>query len=829
MRHVRVLTALAALLAILTLLAGGAQAQLPQPDLAVTELTVNDPEPEPGDDVTVAATVENQGDGPSNGFTYNFTLNGKIIDQGSHDGLDAQGDGSSTTIEADEPWTVQAGQHLLQAAVDHNDTQNEVGETNDTNPDNDLKNRTFDIGADLAVTSFEVDPTDTIEGETVTFTAEIENVADPSDIVPDANETFHVEFLVNGNSVAAPTIEGLAAGESATVSGQWTASKGNPSVRAVADLGEVVPDQDRANNEAEPVTLNVRPARPDLVVDDLSYTPDPAEPGSTVTFTASVTNNGHADAGQHDLALLVDNETVDTATLDGVGLNAQENATLTWEATAGTHDVEVLVDSGDGVTETNEDNNVWTLQLPVGSDLLVQDFEVQPPQPKASDRVRFTVEVGNQGLGVDAPFEVAFRVDGETLDSTTLDSLANGQQRNVTSAAWNASVGDHNVSVVLDPSEDIAEVDRSNNAHERQFTVGEPEPDVTVLSAVLDPATVADGDNATVRAQIQNKGARDAGTFTVVSSVDDEQLGQARVEALSAGQRTTLDLGEWTASSGLHELRVQADTDDEVDEASETNNELVRRLGVGANLEAIELSLEPTDPEPGDEVTALFIVQNNGTVATPGVNVSFTQDGSELGNASIDALEPNQQGTAEVTFTATRSGELQARVDTDEDVDEFDEDDNTATASLELAGQAQPPDLTVRSVTLEGEPNNGEEVRFVAEIANDGSGPAPETLVDFRIDGSSIGSPVSVGGLAAGESTEVTSSSWTVTRQEHDLEVRVDPDDRVGETDETNNAQSISVEGGPVGVPLSPILAVVGLVAATLAARGPRGSNRKPP
>lgn len=832
MKHRWVLAALAAPIVLATLIAGGAHAHDigDHPDLVVKNLTTEPAPPTPGDEVTVTATVVNEGGAEANDFEYSFGLDGEDHGDtqtwGDDDDESNLGAGDEVTLNATTTWSVTVGEHTTNASVTHQDGIS----TEEHATDNNEETRPYTIGADLVATDVSVDPSDPIEGDAVTLTATVENQAGSDDTAAVA-DSFEVTFQLDGEQVSTPvTVDELAPGGTEEVTRTWTASDpGQHTVSAVADEDEQVDDRDRSNNDAGPVTVDVRAALPDLVVSDLTFQPDPARPGQTVTFTAQLGNNGHADAGGHQVALLVDGEVVATTDVDGVAENGQANVTLEWQATAGNHDIEVQVDAGGDQTETNEDNNAWTLSLPVGPDLVVRELAIQPSEPRASDRVRFTLEIGNEGVGVQDPFRVSFDVDGEPIDTVDVPGLGAGEVRNVTSNPWNASVGDHNITAIIDPANSIGEVDEENNARGRQLTVGEPQPDVAVLSASIDPSAPDAGDEVTVRAQLENAGPRDAGAFTVAASVDGDELAETRVDGLAAGEQTTLDLANWTATEGPHELVVRADTGSEIEEIDEANNEHVRSFGVGLDLGVVDLSLSPADPEPGSNVTALAIVQNNGTRATPAANVSFRLEGNEVAATTLGELEPNEQSSVEATFTASLSGRLEVHVDADDAIDEFDEDNNALGASLELSGDTAPPDLTVRSVTVQGDITSGESVRLDAIVANVGEGPSQRALVDFRVDGSSIGPPVSVDGIAAGGETNVTSEEWTPSRSEHEVEVTVDVDEQVDESDETNNTHTRTLEGAPAGIPIGPALPVIALLAAgsVLATLG--GNKRKPP
>jgi len=823
MTHLRALAFLAVPLALLGLIAGSAHAQVGEPDLAVTNISTDPFPPEPGEEVDLTVEVTNEGDGESNPFNYTFTLDNEAFGEAqTYDDTLAGGD--SVVLNATTTWTVETGGHAIGATVDHQDSLS----SEDTNTDNDEGSQAYTIGPDIAVRDVQADPSSPLEGDPVELTVTVENVADPDDVSA-STDNFPVVFRVDGEqATTAATVSGLDPQETTTVTRTWTAENpGQRSVTAVGDVSQSIPDRDRSNNEADPTTVDVRPSRPDLVVADATYSPDPVEPDRRVTFTADVANNGNEDAGEHDVSLLVDGEEVDRTTIDGVTTDERTQAELAWQATAGNHDVEIQVDPDGNVTETDDTNNAWAITIPVGADLVVEDFVVQPEEPRASDRVRFTVEIGNDGLAVDEPVEVAFDVDGEPLDVQQIPGVEAANNRNVTSTPWNATVGDHEVEVLVDPGDDIDEVDDENNGRTRQLTVGEPEPDLAVLSAGIDPAVAEDGEEVTVRAPVENGGPRDAEAFDVTAEIDGETIGEVRLDELPSGEQRTLDFGNWTAEDGPHELAIEIDPADEVTETDEANNQLVETFGIGTDLTVRDLSVSPTDPDPGEEVAALAIVENNGTRSTPEANLSFALDDGTVADATIDPLDPNGQTSVEATFTATSGGTLAATIDPDDTLVEFDEDNNRAETPLELAGDAAPPDLTVDAITVDGDLANDDPITLTARIANVGEGPAPQAEVDFRVDGSSIGT-TTVDGLAAGGQANA-SLEWSAESGATELEVVVDALEEIDESDETNNAETASLESGPIGIPIGAATAVIGLLGAASVAGQATSSKRKPP
>jgi Glycosyl hydrolase family 26/Bacterial Ig domain/CARDB len=115
---------------------------------------------------------------------------------------------------------------------------------------------------------------------------------------------------------------------------------------------------------------NAAPATPDLVVTDLTWAPARPIAGQSVTFTATVKNQGMAATPigtTIGVAFLVDGRKVSWSGSDASSLPAGQSRALSadggptgtalWPATVGTHAVRAVVDDVFRIAESNEGNN----------------------------------------------------------------------------------------------------------------------------------------------------------------------------------------------------------------------------------------------------------------------------------------------------------------------------------------------------------------------------------------------------------------------------------------------------------------------------------------
>ena len=101
-----------------------------------------------------------------------------------------------------------------------------------------------------------------------------------------------------------------------------------------------------------------------------------------------------------------------------------------------------------------------------------------------------------------------------------------------------------------------------------------------------------------------------------------------------------------------------------------------------------------------------------------------------------------------------------------------------------------PPDLTISQVTTSpaGNLQLGQSVTFNAQIGNIGSGPMVDSFtVDFLVDGVSIGTATVEQIMYAGGTVQVE-QTWTFSGGNPSMEISVDNQGQVSETDETNNS-----------------------------------------
>lgn len=227
---------------------------------------------------------------------------------------------------------------------------------------------------DLVVTDLSWSPAAPVETDEVTLSATVANAGD----VASAPST--VDLYLDGALIGAAQVDGLAAGETATVSGAiGSLTAGDHEVGAEVDPSGTVPEGDETNNDyAHPDALTVSAVpTSDLVAAAITWSPSNPSAGDAVAFSAAIENQGSVDsaAGAHDVTVtLTDNDTgqtVHTFTGSHDGVVAAGDATGpiglgSWTAADGEYTATVTVAPDANEHEVKQDNNTGVRTLSIG-------------------------------------------------------------------------------------------------------------------------------------------------------------------------------------------------------------------------------------------------------------------------------------------------------------------------------------------------------------------------------------------------------------------------------------------------------------------------------
>ena len=201
---------------------------------------------------------------------------------------------------------------------------------------------------------------------------------------------------------------------------------------------------------------------------------------------------------------------------------------------------------------------------------------------------------------------------------------------------------------------------------------------------------------------IKNDGGDDSGAF-IVSLYDNlVTVDTKRVNGLGSGadNNTTWVRFQWhPVTHGSHQLKVMVDSDNEVEELSETNNDLTQNevvlLPGDPELDAYPCCIDFSPAWMSDATNITVTVLNNGTgdACCFTVNVTMTSDrpgDSDYPWSDCVTTSVCAKAYKNITFTSPEltmccNYTVTVRLDTENDVDESDEGNNEATKQLMVA------------------------------------------------------------------------------------------------------------------------------------------------
>ena len=105
------------------------------------------------------------------------------------------------------------------------------------------------------------------------------------------------------------------------------------------------------------ITVSADPL-PDLIVQEINYSPNQPESGDYVTFTVTIKNQGSVSTGSRvDIELFVDGSSKGSDTISSLNAGSSTTKNFHWTYTSGTHSIKAIVDNDNDVDESNEFNN----------------------------------------------------------------------------------------------------------------------------------------------------------------------------------------------------------------------------------------------------------------------------------------------------------------------------------------------------------------------------------------------------------------------------------------------------------------------------------------
>ncbi len=566
-----------------------------------------------------------------------------------------------------------------------------------------------------------------ISGNPVTVEANISNIGQF-----DAGN-FQVQLIVAGMVVGETEVPGLIAGSSVTVPFPWVSQNGQMQFILRVDPYSILMETDETDNTFTQTNyvglgpdyeINLVPSTTEWVFGmqggiDVMVTNIGEEDPTATPFTVDITYSGPTSSGTVISALPI----------PYIAPGDSYTTTVSWVPdTYGPVDLMGVINA---VFDRVPLNSMATEQIVVRTlpDLKVQDgsFTLSVPSPvtvNTTATVSFVVVNTGEIAAID--FNVAV-YDGTVDPDNIIDApmkvvmvLPGGNVMLDVPFFAGLPLGIHDLTVVIDTDDDVAEQNESNNMAVFPVSVDTP-PDLTFTQAYgVTPRTVTEGKNVTFWATVKNEGRTMARNAEVQFSIDSEvNMIATKVLTLLPGQSNNVSVTWMAEGLGLHDLLIDVDPKDRILEPRETNNQVTIEFRV---ISKPDIFMEVTDLrqltdgslEIGKPARFNVTVRNGGETEARNVFIRFYDGDPESGgkivqwsdtqpSASFNLIGPGKVRFTELTWVPASGGMhyLFIIMDLSNYVVESDEENNKVSWPLYVLTL---PDIALTDVSIKQGP-----------------------------------------------------------------------------------------------------------------------------
>ncbi|MBN1900301.1 hypothetical protein JW926_03130 [Candidatus Sumerlaeota bacterium] len=605
---------------------------------------------------------------------------------------------------------------------------------------------------------------------------------------------------------------------------------GNYKFTIIADYYDVIAEKNENDNQKN-LEITVYDPGADLIIESLTHDPLDPNTSDTITISAIVKNVGETSATASILELVIWVNSMDYPTTHAVPVlwpgDEFEVQRLITNPLTECYAIYATADLNDDVWERFEDNNTAMDEVCVrdyGPDLVVM-LSNDPLEPSTLDNpTTIVAEVMNIGNVEATTSTLWLQIYGPDIMWEQyyyeIPPLGIGESFFIYYGLNDPLPGNYYVWGSADYYNDVMESEEGNNNDYLEFTILEARPDLIVESVTHAPLEPTNMDTITITATIKNDGLVPAGPSTAAIRVGDEVLPMTYpVPGLAPGE-TFQAQRQITLGEGLYLVESTADYFDDVDETNENNNNGYDAIDVlpipMPDLVVNSLIHDPANPTTDDTITITAIVENIGGMPAGASTLSLTVDGDPT-TFTIPALNPGDtfQVQRDVNFPAPGDYDVMAVADAGDDVEEDDENNNTAEDTITVT-PAPRPDLVVDSLVHDPiNPTTWDDITLTAIVKNIGNDVAGTSTLALKAGGETFPPTYPVPALNPGETFQVQRVVNFPNPMGFQITATADVNDDVDESNETNN---VTIDNFFVTLPDVPDLVISSLDYAPLTA-----------
>jgi PGF-pre-PGF domain-containing protein/uncharacterized repeat protein (TIGR01451 family) len=288
----------------------------------------------------------------------------------------------------------------------------------------------------------------------------------------EASEPTNIIYKI-GETEDKEEVPAIEAGSETLISHTWITPDEEGTVSIKASLENV------ENSEKEISVKVVQETLPDLIIEDL-YPESSTQPeaGKPLNFILKVKNIGEETASSSTAKYSFNGDSEGEISIPE--LSAGTNTSAEFSYTPGNEEnisVTVVADSGNIVSESNEDNNRMSKTISMKRelpDLKIESISLSPENPHPEENITFTVTVKNNGSAAAENSQINYDIKGNNesyTGVTSIPALAAGKTGTGTFFWTPENEGQIEVKATVDVENIISESDETNNEFTKTATV----------------------------------------------------------------------------------------------------------------------------------------------------------------------------------------------------------------------------------------------------------------------------------------------------------------------------------------------------------------------
>ncbi len=561
------------------------------PDLIIDSITWTPRDPSENTMITLKVSIKNQGNGKADHSVVDFYVDGIYRDSAHIGQLDI---GAKTTTTMD--WITRAKLHTFEAVADAGNRVIESDENNNT--------KSIDLptpSPDLVIQDITWSPSSPLILHRMTITVTFKNQGKST------SGSCYLYLYIDDVYKYTHFLTPIAPGATETRITSFTAKKASHEIRALIDEENYVHESNEANNtKSKQVSCSHPSPSSDLIIEDITWSPEYPSIGDVVTFTVTTKHLGASQASSYNLAFYSDDSLLGTAYVNEIQPDTTSTSTFTWTAQPGLHMIKTVIDIYDSIHETNESNNKKTLVLSTTApDLVIQDVDWSLAQPSPGDEAVLIITIQNQGDEPANDSYVGYYIGDDYRGNHYVEEIDAGATVTKT-FTWASLTEPQVIKIIADTENTVLESNEDNN----EYTFILPVSDLVIDEITWSPENPTENTTVTFTVTVRNQGGVQSDSFPVSCFVDNVLLTSAEIGPIQPGIQATSNF-TWEAQAGSHTIRMVADEYNEIIETNESNNEKTVVLSVAIP------PAPPPAPKPAAETpatTATALEQPEGQV-----------------------------------------------------------------------------------------------------------------------------------------------------------------------------------------------------------------------